>query len=139
MSKLTDIFPNVKTDEDKEQFMSAQLATINNLTKQLEDLKRKYRQLEIELKNVQSKPSLTDEEAPQLSSQEQICQEQLRVLNEVSKDRELTAEEARKVDIYTKLLIQMQDPKKKTSSPIDKFTTEELLQIVKNDSDDGKH
>jgi hypothetical protein len=92
MSKIEEIFGKFSNDEEKENFLLAQFTTITNLNKQIEELKAKNRHLEELLKKA---PLPTVQSAPdKLSSELQICRDQLTRLNEVSKERELTAEES---------------------------------------------
>ena len=65
------------------------------------------------------------------SDEETICRMQLEILNKVSMMRELSMEETKKVDIYTKLLIQINSGKKsKPDSGLDSLTDNDLLRIV---------
>lgn len=130
MSKVTDVFGQFGSDEEKEQFMAAQLQTINNLTKQVEQLRKEKKQLEDQVKKSATPSSASDKQQDEISFQDQICKEQLRLLNSVSLERELTAEEARKVEIYSKILAGPKTSDKKQSSPVDNMTQGELLKLV---------
>ncbi len=140
MSKITEIFGSFASEEQKEQFMAAQLQTITNLTKQVEQLKREKKHLEELLKKAPL-PNLepADKQQEERSYQEQICIDQLKMLNGISKDRELTAEEARKVEIYSKILLAGRDQNKKKRSAVDEMSTEELLKLVETDAKEDKH
>lgn len=128
MSNLYDLFGNMENIEDIKKYAEAQFSVITNLNKQIEQLKNEKKHLE-ELLKQSSLPSVsekTSDEAEEIT----ICKVQLKLLNGISKDRELTIEECRKVDIYAKILLQSNDSSKKKRSNIDKLSTEELLKLV---------
>lgn len=134
MAKIIDLFGSFKTEEEKMAFMEAQLATITSLNKQLEQEKLKIKQLEASLKEkMPTVDGSIEKDGIVIAYEEQICKEQLRVLNETSFSRELTAEEARKVEIYAKILIQSKGKEAKKADPLDKLDTKELLKLVQNE------
>lgn len=128
MSNLYDLFGNMENIEDIKKYAEAQFSVITNLNKQIEQLKNEKKHLEELLKQspLPSVSEKTSDEAEEIT----ICKVQLKLLNGISKDRELTIEECRKVDIYAKILLQSNDPSKKKKSNIDKLSTEELLKLV---------
>lgn len=133
MADIIDIFGKFKNEEEKNDFIRAQWATINNLNKQVEQLKDKNRQLEELLKTTtQPIPQLLEEN--QTPEEIRICNDQLRMLKGISKDRELTLEECRKVEIYSKILNQSTSGNRKAKSPIDGLNTEQLLNLVTDES-----
>lgn len=128
MSKIESIFGK-KTLEEWESFAEAQFQVITNLNKEINQLRQEKKQIEELLKTsvVPLAPTLEDTVSPE----EQICRDQLRLLNSVSKERELTSEECRKVDIYTKLVISLSNSTgKKKPSEIDHLKNEDLLKLV---------
>lgn len=128
MSKIESIFGK-KTLEEWESFAEAQFQVITNLNKEINQLRQEKKQIEELLKTsvVPLAPTLEDTVSPE----EQICRDQLRLLNSVSKERELTSEECRKVDIYTKLVISLSNfTGKKKPSEIDHLKNEDLLKLV---------
>lgn len=125
------MFGSFKSEEEKTAFMEAQFATITNQNKIIEQLKSQIANLESSLRQSNIPTSGKVDERP---TEEQICREQLRILNEQSKARELTAEEARKVDIYAKILTQSLATNKKKSSPVDGKSIDELLKLVGPDN-----
>lgn len=137
MSKVSEIFGSFKSEKEKEDFMNAQFATITNLTKQVEDLKAKNKHLQ-ELLSKSPLPTIEKTEENSVPEEIRICREQLKLLQNVSQDRELTMEEARKVEIYSKIITQAKDPSKKAKSPLDGLSTEQLLKIA-NEPDEDKH
>jgi len=132
LATIIDLFGKFKTDDEKMAFLEAQLATITTLNKQLEQEKLKTRQLEQLLK--EKVPAIDGSvEKNTIPYEEQICLTQLSVLNDSSKSRELTAEEARKVEIYSKILIQAKNKDIKKPDALDKLDTKELLKLVQNE------
>jgi hypothetical protein len=134
VAKIIDLFGSFKSEEEKMAFMEAQLATITSLNRQLEQEKLKIKQLEALLKE-KAAPVLIGEEKDKepVPYEEQICKEQLKVLNETSYSRELTAEEARKVEIYSKILVLSKNKDVKKSDAFDKMDTKDLLKLVQNE------
>lgn len=139
MPKIEEIFGKFESDDDRESFFQAQMKLINDLTKERDDLNRQVKHLQEAVKKATAQPKVAQPENEK-SYQEQICIEQLKLLNSKSQDNELTAEEARKVDIYTKLLIQIQGgTANKPKSAIEKMSTEDLLKLVNVSDDSEKH
>lgn len=139
MPKIEEIFGKFESDDDRESFFQAQMKLINDLTKERDDLSRQVKHLQEAVKKATAQPKVAQPENEK-SYQEQICIEQLKLLNSKSQDNELTAEEARKVDIYTKLLIQIQGgTANKPKSAIEKMSTEDLLKLVNVSDDSEKH
>lgn len=127
-SKIESIFGK-KTLEEWENFAEAQFQVITNLNKEINQLKQEKKHVEELLKS--SVPTLPSATEDTVSPEEQICRDQLRLLNSSSKERELSAEEARKVDVYTKLLISLSNSSgKKKPSEIDHLKNEDLLKLV---------
>lgn len=130
---MIDLFGKLGSEEEKLAYLDAQFKTITNLNKQIEQLKAEKKHLEELLKETPLPVLGTDINTSDDPEEIKICKDQLKMLNGVSKDRELTMEEARKVDIYAKILLQNKDPNKKKPSVVDKMTTQELLRLVESD------
>ena len=65
------------------------------------------------------------------SDQEEICKIQLRKFLDLSKDRELTLEEARKVEIFSKILFGFKNKEDKDKDDTTKkLSSDELLKLV---------
>ena len=115
-----------KTIAEYKNFAQAQNETILELSKKIHNLEEEIRNQKIEKKEVISLDT-------SISNEEMICLTQLRILNESSRERELTLEEAKKVDIFTKILSQINSQKEKgTSDEAGLLSSEELLKIVEN-------
>lgn len=134
MSKVTQIFGQFANDQEKNDFIESQFKVITNLTKENDQLKLKLKNLEDVL--AKSTPlldgpnNLIQKEGMFSSHEETIAREQLRLLNNTSIERELTLEEARKVDMYSKILIQCKNEPKKVKSSVEGLGVAELLKIV---------
>lgn len=68
-----------------------------------------------------------------MSSEEVICLTQLAVLKAASECQELTLEEAKKVDIYSKILNNIKNNKKSDSLPLTNMSNDELLKLAENE------
>lgn len=112
--------------KEKDDYIKAQENTILKLQKQVSELKE-------ELKN---KPTLmaVPEQPVELglgTDQEEICKIQLRKFLEVSKNRELTLEETRKVEIFSKILFGFKNKdKEEREESTKKLSSDELLKLV---------
>lgn len=112
--------------KEKDDYIKAQENTILKLQKQVVELKE-------ELKN---KPTLmaVPEQPVELglgTDQEEICKIQLRKFLEVSKNRELTLEETRKVEIFSKILFGFKNKdKEEREESTKKLSSDELLKLV---------
>lgn len=132
MAKVSDIYGPTKTLEEKDAFIEAQHKTINQLTDQIRSLEEKNRQLESMM--VKTIPVLGE---PQKSSydtteEEFIAREQLKMFALIATEREFTMEEARKIDIYAKLLMAIKQQDKKVASPAEKLSPAQLLKLVED-------
>lgn len=129
MAKVESIFGKFKTEDEKNAYIEASFQTIQEQNKKIGTLETKIRQLESLLaKTVPVVVSPQDQITP---SEEQICRDQLRVLNLTSKERELTLEETRKVEIYSKILVALAGQTKVTPNQAEGFDLGQLLELVK--------
>lgn len=126
------------TEDDAKAYQKAQAATIvaqtrqvNELRKKLEELSRQCETLTIEntkLKALAPTSSL-DTSIP---DEESICLVQLALLNNMSMQRELTLEETKKTEIYSKILISLRAKKpEEKEQGISNLSNEELLAAMK--------
>ncbi len=131
MSNIIELFGKMDTDQEKIDFMTAQFEVITSLNKQVDQLKIEKRHLEHLLKDaVPVIAVLPTKEESELSEEQRICKEQLTLLKSFSQGRELTMEECRKVEIYSKILFQSKDLSKKPKSVVDGLPVGELLKLV---------
>ena len=118
----------LKTLAQYKQFAEAQHSTILDLSKKIQELEKKIKELPSSGESI-TKIIHTD---LNISSEELICLTQLSLLKESSEGRELTLEEAKKVDIYSKILNQIKGNKKEPKDIFNNLKDEELLKLVEN-------
>ena len=110
---------------DMQEFCSTQQKLIIELSKQVKFLEEKNSHLE----------KLIDSSIPIYTSiiitdEETISREQLKKLKSISDDRELTLEECKKVDVYTKILIAISSRSKTIETSAKHMSESELIQFV---------
>ena len=69
-----------------------------------------------------------------VTDEEVICRTQLNLLKQMSLERQLTLEESRKVDIFSKILIALNEKPKTIKLETKSFKDEELLAIVSDEN-----
>lgn len=117
-----------------QQYAEAQNTTILQLSKKLKKLEEERDHLKQLLES--SVPILKDDSNPSLrqkfltSSEEAICVMQLEKLRDIASARELTLEEARRVEIFSKVLTAARNSPKVIELKTQNMTNEELLAIV---------
>ena len=127
------------TESDAKAYQKAQSATIVSQTKEINVLRKQKEQLEKEfekltMEHVQLKalnPAGTAQF--EVSDEETIAIVQLAILKNLAMQRELTLEETKKCEIFTKLLIQMRSnvPEVKEQK-MDALTNEQLIEMMKS-------
>jgi hypothetical protein len=136
-SNFSKMISELKTLSELQTYADAQFKTIINLNKQVTELKAKNASLE---QAVLALPAGTSNiiQFPQysISPEEEICIKQLNDLNNESKNRPLTYEEAKKLEVYTKVLASIRNKTQDLEGKYKKLTTEELLAMseVPNES-----
>lgn len=132
MAKVSEIYGPTKTLEEKDAFIEAQHNTINQLTEQIAALEEKNRQLESMM--VKTIPVIGEKPkfAHEGTEEEYIAREQLRMFAQIAAEREFTMEEARKVDIYAKLLLALKQQDKKAKNPAESLSSAQLLKLVED-------
>lgn len=135
------ITQSIKDFDDMRKFAEAQHKTIIELSKKIKKIEDEKATLEVILKTA-NLPSLPDQNHPQLvglDPENYIASVQLEMLKHVSNERELTLEEVRKVEIYSKILNGTITGKVKTfkGNVIKKLSDEELLgSLIENKEDE---
>lgn len=142
MSTIDEMLKSFSDIAELRDFSEQQHKTILELTKKIDALKAKNKQLEDLLQ--QKTPVLVGEYTPIIQSgridelyEENICKMELKKLHDLSIERTLTYEETKKVDIYTKLLLAINAKPKGQTIDTKKKDTDELLRLVSSsDVDD---
>jgi len=120
---INDITNKFNSVEELQAYCKAQHLTIVDLTKKLEALK---------VAPVSSQQSVIIDPKDFLDNEEVICMVQIHRLREAAESRELTLEEAKKVEIYNKILLAARAAKSKDVNGISKDVpdTELLKQLT---------
>src|ERR1017187_2539 len=125
-------------DEMSEQFeklaemkaySEAQTKTIIDLTKKLRSAEEQVKHLKMLVEN--TVPVTIDDGA---SDEEKISRQQLYYMKIKSEKEELTLEETKRVEIYTKILAQLKNNNKNNTETSKDFKTEDLLALVSNEA-----
>lgn len=124
---------DTKEDIKLKAYSNAQTNTIIELSRKLKLAQDEVSHLKKLLEG--SVPLIKPEGSSNIVSnagdQEYICRTEINKLREISRDRELTLEECKKLDIYSKILKDLTtSPPKLDSQPAKKATDEELQAIV---------
>jgi hypothetical protein len=127
------------TESDAKAYQKAQSATIVAQTKEINTLRKQKEQLEKEFEKltmdyVQLK-ALNPSAAGQfdISDQETIAVVQLAILKNLAIQRELTLEETKKCEIFTKLLIQLRGSKpEEKEDKMEALTNDQLIEMMKS-------
>lgn len=133
MSDIEDKFNSFKDHATSIKFMEAQQKTIIKLKEENEHLKKLLE------KNVpvliENGNSLIKTDGMLSDHEETICRIELKRLHDISLERALNYEEAKRVDLYSKLLIQINSKPKTIELEARKKPTDELLAIVEDIND----
>lgn len=136
---IDNLIANFRTFDELKIFCESQLKQIMQLSKknkELEDqnIELKKASKELVKKDMNNSPILL--EAGNVKGQEDakvIAQVQLKLLKDLSFDRELTLDEAKRVDLFNKILI---DPSKEDDKPLKAnvkiLKNEDLMKLVDN-------
>jgi len=127
------------TEDDAKAYQKAQAATIVAQTRQINELRKKLEELSKQCETLTIENTKLKALAPASSldstipDEESICLVQLALLNNMSMQRELTLEECKKAEIYSKILISIRakKPTEETSS-IGNLSNEDLLAAMKS-------
>ncbi len=138
MDSIDKMLEQIKDFASLQKYAEAQYKTILSLSRKVKVLEEQN----VELKDLleKSTPVLNEEkknfvayQVEASSDEEMIAKVQLARMKEISMDRELTLEEAKRVEIFTKIL-----NTKGSSSPImlqtQKMDSEDLLKMLDNET-----
>ena len=135
MDKMLEQFKDMAS---LQKYADAQYKTILSLTKKVKLLEQENMNLKDILEK--STPLLDEEkktfnlpEVEASSDEEMIAKVQLARLNEISLERELTLEEAKRVEIFTKILT-TKGANKSITVQMQKMNNDDLLKMLENES-----
>lgn len=139
MSDIDKIVGQLKDISELQAYADAQYTTIVKQNKTINELQDKVKSLELVVAGI-STPGSNIVQFPMLniSPEEEICIKQLEMLRLSSSGRELTLEEARKTEIYTKILTTIRSNIKDVNGKFEKVSTDELLKLTQALPNDAK-
>lgn len=135
IDKLAEMYAS--DDEDQKVFLEAQRATIISQTKQINEARRKLEELskqlqELTIENTRLKALSPESKEMDKEDPETIAIVQLALLRSYAMQRELTLEETKKYEIYTKTLVLIKGKSaNEEANSISNISTEELVAAFK--------
>ena len=122
---------------EKQAYIEAQHTTITSLNKKINQYQEEIAHLKVLLES--AVPLLPDLSGDVLGSsdEEAICRSQINKLHNASAQRELTLEECRKLEIYSKVLNAVTSRPKLIKFAAKNLDDVELLKLVSNDESNG--
>lgn len=139
MDSFEKMLKEFKNLNELQQFSEAQHKTIIELSKKNQKLEEEVKHLKTLLDSQTPKLPIQQQEQSIIKSgaiiedhEENICRMELKKLHDLSLERQLTYEETKKVEIYTKLLIAIQAKAKSNVIELKKTDTSDLLQLVQD-------
>lgn len=138
MSNIQKMLEEFKTVAELRAFAEAQAKTITQLTQKLQKFEEENKQMLRLVEGVVPIVGSSNLELEVGSDEEEIARVELRKLREHSMKRELMQEEARRVEIYAKILIQARQGNKPVDAKYKKIDSKELLALVESDADANK-
>lgn len=136
IDKLAEVYAT--DEEDAKAYQKAQASVVVNLTRQNNDLRKKLEEMseqleKLTIENTKLKALGNGTEIEKGNDAETICLVQLALLNNYSMQRELTLEETKKAEIFTKTLILLRGKQEKQEvNTIGALSNEELMEAMKN-------
>lgn len=110
MDNINDLIEQYRTIDELKEFAEAQYQTIIDLSKKIRVLEEKNKSLEQTLiQTGQNLPDLGKSNLVVESDEEAICKVQISRLRDRMLGQDLTYEEAKKLQIYTELLLKIQN------------------------------
>lgn len=125
-----------KTMEHLREFAEAQHTTISQLSKKIQRLEEERNHLKTLLESSVPIIKSTDHAVTEIfeNDAEYICHIEIAKLKEVSKVRELTLEETRKLSEYFKIITQIDfKSDKKTEKQVKNLETQDLLKLIESE------
>jgi hypothetical protein len=135
IDKMAEVYAS--DESDAKEYQKAQQSVIITQTRQLNEARKKLEELSAQLEqltieNTRLKTMNPTAEYEKGNDAETICLVQLALLNNYSMQRELTLEECKKSEIYTKTLMLLRGKQeKKEVDTIGSLSNEELMEAMK--------
>jgi hypothetical protein len=134
IDKLAEVYAG--DEEDAKAYQKAQASVVVNLTRQNNELRKKLEEMSSQLEtltieNTKLKALGNGTEIQPGNDAETICLVQLALLNNYSMQRELTLEETKKAEIFTKSLLLLRGKQEKRDEA-PKISDAELMAALKD-------
>lgn len=129
------------TVADLKAYANSQFRTIVEQSKKIHSLEEEITHLKKLLSDnapLVKDPSKKIELYNDVSDQEAICRMELTKLKTLSIERDLSLEEAKRTEIYTKLLISLTEKSKKIIDPMAQMTDDDLLKLLSEPDEQAK-
>ena len=135
---LDNMFAQFKDMAELQAYAQALNETIINLAKKIDTLEAENKKLKASssLQIVPQSVAIQESKQFDIDDEEAICRMQLRRLREISMDREMTLEESKRVEIYTKLLQNMKNQPKTIVVEAKRLSDKELLVLAEGSGDE---
>lgn len=134
---LEKMLDDVKDLAELKAFSDAQQKTIIKLSKKNKELEEEVSHLKKLLESqtpiISDVPALPFAEKFLTTDQESICRTQLSKLREISFERELTLEETKRVEIYSKILNVLENSPKTIKVETKSIPSQDLLSLVQSE------
>jgi cell division septum initiation protein DivIVA len=134
---LDKMLDEIKDFSELKAFSDAQKKTILKLSKKNKDLEDEVADLKKQVASKAATVPATTVDASDLfsvSDQETICRMELSKLKQSSFERELTLEEAKRVDIYSKILNVIENNPKTIKVETKNTSNEDLINLIEDQS-----
>lgn len=144
--KIEDISLENTQNDDLKAFAEAQQKTIIHLTRKIKTLEdenahlKKLVEQTVPVIKPDNQPALDPQQKGEkflTSDQEAICRVQLNKLREISFDRELTLEEAKRVEIFSKILNLLETTPKTIKIETKEMKNEDLLGFLEESKNES--
>lgn len=142
---ISELSKSYDTYEKLQVFCQAQFRQILNLTKKINELEEKNKELQDRMKHNNNKEvvamsneanNLITPDFKVLNDAKTIAQVQIKMLKEESFNRELTLEETKKLEIFNRILTEKQEKKEPLKAGAKILDNEDLLALI--DGSNGK-
>jgi len=138
---IDELTKNFKTHEELKIFCESQFKQILTLSRRIKDLEEKNAELSKKAKENNSLKVVENKELATTGTSllikndaKTIAEIQLKVLKEMSFERELTLEEAKKVEIFNKIANVVEDKPKTIKADAKTLNTNDLLSLIESDN-----
>lgn len=130
-----------KTLKELRHYCDSQMMVISELNKKIVALQEENKHLQDLLSK--STPIISDasgslEIYKNMTNELAVCLMQIKILKEKSEDGELSLEDTKKLEIYTKLLLNLKTDKPAGNKEVSDLSDEELLEAALKGGDSGK-